>query len=121
MLARSLGNGRTYDAALSNHGLEALGRQRLLEQADQVDLEGVENDVASHEQLVRLAETEQLEGPHELLVLLRSFAHCERPGAKPTWWEFRSEVLGVYMYVCSAGVVVVVVVRGETGWVVLQW
>jgi hypothetical protein len=70
----------TYNAALRNHGLHALGRQRLLKEADQVELDRVEEDIAGDEQLVWLAETELLKRAHELLVLLRAFAHCE------AWW-----------------------------------
>lgn len=69
---------KTYNATLCDHGLELLRRQRLLKEVHQVDLGGVEKHVAGDEELVRLAETEQLEAAHELLVLLRALAHGER-------------------------------------------
>lgn len=74
---------KPYDAALRDHGLQPLGRQRLLKEGDEVELDRVEEDVAGHEQLVRLAEAEQLKRSHELLVLLGALAHRESRG--PFW------------------------------------
>jgi len=74
-LSFRLAGGGTYDAALRNHGLQALGREHLLRQRHEVDLERVEEHVARHEDLVGLAEAEELERAHELLVLLGALAH----------------------------------------------
>lgn len=68
----------THNAALRNHGFDILGRERLLKQVQQIDLERVEEHITGDEELVWLAEPEELEGPHQLLVLFGSFTHFER-------------------------------------------
>jgi len=67
----------THNRALSDHRLEVLAGQCLLEQMHQIELDGFENDVACQEKLIGFTEAQQLELPHELPVLLRAFTHLE--------------------------------------------
>jgi hypothetical protein len=66
---------------LCYHRLQVLRRQRFLKQVDQIKLDCIEDDVAGYEQLVGFAKSKQLEGSHELLVLLRALAHCDELSA----------------------------------------
>ena len=68
---------KTHNTTLRNHRLDLLGRKRLLKQVHHVELERVEKHIAGDEQLVRLAESEKLKRPHQLLVLLYAFTHFE--------------------------------------------
>jgi len=96
----------TYNAALRNHRLQILCRQRLLTQVDEIDFEGVHNNVAGHEKLIRLAESEEFERPHQPLVLFYSFTHLGG-GGRTESNRSTSDFLVIFFVVCDGLVAIV--------------